>query len=366
MKTILILVPRFGVGGISKIGSFIANTLSVEYKVLFVSLIPDDISSTVSDNVIKKCLNYDFVHRSNNALLRLIKKVSTIIRLRYLIKKYRVNLICSLGLDLGNIALLTRIGLYCKCITSERGNPYRYTEKQKKKYDNVIKKSDCIIFQTKMAQEAFANCDITYKSFIIQNPAIGRNSKDYINKHKDKEKRIVYCGRLSPEKNIDMLISAFAKLRTEEYQLVIYGDGPEYSRLVNLICNEGISDKAEIIQGCNDVFSIESNSEIFVLTSNEEGMPNALIEAMMCGMTCIVTDCPPGGCRELLQDGKRGILVPVNGVDELANAIWTVISDPSLSHRYGEAAKTILQTNASEVIQNQWREVVGGVVGGNI
>lgn len=365
MNTILILIPRFGIGGISKIGSFLANTLSSDYRTILVSLVSDSITSMLSNKVIKETLSYNFDDTSISKCVRGLQKVRTVIRLRYLIKKYDVDVICTFGLDLGKIANVAGMGLQCKYLTSERGNPYRYSSKQKQKYDQVVRNADAVVFQTKMAQKAFANCGMESKFYIIQNPAIGRNSDDYKKSSHNiltREKRIVYCGRLSREKNIDMLINAYYKLKNHEYELIIYGDGPEYGHLLELIQMYDLSDYVSIVTGCNDVFSIEYNSEIFVLTSNEEGMPNALIEAMMCGMTCIVTDCPPGGCRELLEDGERGILVPVNDVNKLRDSLQLVISNRKLSEQLGNKAKDISITNSIDVIQEKWNSIIRSLV----
>lgn len=366
MKTVLILVPRLGVGGISKIGSFVANTLADNYRTYLVSLIPDKPTSTISDNVFIKTLSYSFDNNKINPIISLYQKARTIIRLRKLIVRQHVSLICSFGFDLGNIANIASKGLKCKTIVSERGNPYRYNKKQKKKYDRVIEKSDAIVFQTHMAKEAFSNCDIEQKSFIIQNPATSRNGMIDIKNNSGKKKRIVYCGRLSIEKNIDMLLDAYYMLNNKEYKLCIYGDGPEYNHIFNKIKGYHLEERVELIRGCNDVFSLESNSEIFVITSNEEGMPNSLIEAMMCGMTCIATDCPPGGCRELLRDGERGILVPVNNTIELVKALKRVIYDHELSKEYGRKALSINDTNSADKIKKEWKSVVGGLLDDDI
>ena len=79
-------------------------------------------------------------------------------------------------------------------------------------------------------------------------------------------------------------------------------------------------------------------------------------------MTCIVTDCPPGGCRELLEDGKRGILVPVNDVDKLADSLQLVISNRRLSEELGNRARDISITNSIDVIQEKWKNIIKGLV----
>lgn len=359
MKTIMVLVPRMGMGGISKIGAFVANSLSnEEYKVVCCSLINDIATVKFNDDVVKESIKYPLNDSSSIKFSKLIKKIKAICLLCKLIKKYRVVMVIAFGLDLTRISLVASQGR-CKVIASERGNPYRYTSKQMSKYCRVLRRADYVIFQTEGAKKAFPTSIVEKKCTIIPNPAIPRqiSNKTHSRMGRSITKKIVYCGRLSPDKDIPLLISAFLKTKREGYVLNIYGEGVEESKIRQLINNNGLQQNVSIIKNCDDVFEKEYDADIFVLTSKEEGMPNALIEALCEGIPCIATDCPSGGVRELLDGGRRGLLVPVGDEDALAEAINTFIENSAEAEKYGVLGKEILDLYAPEKIAYEWVRV---------
>lgn len=102
------------------------------------------------------------------------------------------------------------------------------------------------------------------------------------------------AGRLDENKNHAMLIHAFAKI-ADEYplmRLVIYGEGALRAKLEALVAEKGLSDRIEMPGSVSDVADRICKARIFTLTSNTEGMPNAIMEAMALGIPVIATDCP--------------------------------------------------------------------------
>jgi glycosyltransferase involved in cell wall biosynthesis len=129
---------------------------------------------------------------------------------------------------------------------------------------------------------------------------------------------IVAVGRLSPEKDHATLIRAFAKLGRREWRLEIAGDGPMREQLQSLIREVG--GRVTLIGFVADPFSVFRRAELAVSSSRHEGFGNAIVEALACGTPVVATDCPYGP-REILADGRYGLLVPVGDPDALANAI---------------------------------------------
>ena len=115
-----------------------------------------------------------------------------------------------------------------------------------------------------------------------------------------------------------------------EYKLKIFGTGNEKGYLLKL--------KAQLkLEGCvlfegfhRNVHEKIKNSDIFVMTSDYEGMPNALLEAMAMGFPVISTDCPVGAPREMIIDGYSGILVPVGHKEKLVEAMKRLIEENDL------------------------------------
>jgi len=123
---------------------------------------------------------------------------------------------------------------------------------------------------------------------------------------------LIAAGTLAPWKGFGDLIRAMNVLsERRQARLIILGDGPSRPELEALITELGLADIV-LLQGyVENPLKFFVNADVFVLSSHVEGLPNVLVEAMMCGCTPVSTDCPTGP-REVLQNGKYGYLVPVN------------------------------------------------------
>ena len=101
---------------------------------------------------------------------------------------------------------------------------------------------------------------------------------------------------------------------------------------------------------------------IFVLPSKKEGMPNALIEAMIMGMACISTDCPCGGPRELIKDGVNGLLVQVTDVSTMADDLDNLMSDDELRMMLGTQAAMLIHRLHPDVVCAEWMDYLENIV----
>jgi glycosyltransferase involved in cell wall biosynthesis len=109
-----------------------------------------------------------------------------------------------------------------------------------------------------------------------------------------------------------------------------------------------------------DVKALLLESDIFVLPSRREGMPNALMEAMLLGLPCIATDI--SGCQDLIKHGESGLLVPPANVEKLADAITYLMNNPNEGKKMGTLArKTILELNTMEIVANQYLALYNNV-----
>ena len=109
---------------------------------------------------------------------------------------------------------------------------------------------------------------------------------------------------------------------------------------------------------CNDMPQQLYQSRIFVLTSDYEGMPNALLESMALGLACISTDCPCGGPRTVIQDGENGLLIPLRDTKALETALRRILSDPEFEKKLGENAHKIGETLAPDRVNEAWESVI--------
>ncbi len=140
---------------------------------------------------------------------------------------------------------------------------------------------------------------------------------------------IISVGRLEYQKAHDLLLDAFASSAVREtHDLVILGKGSRLARLQAQARALGIADRVRFVGFAANPFAWMAAADLFVLPSRWEGFPTAVAEAMACGVPMLLADCGYGP-REMVQDGKCGVLVPVGDVDALADSMESLIADPA-------------------------------------
>jgi len=150
---------------------------------------------------------------------------------------------------------------------------------------------------------------------------------------------LVSAGRLATWKGFADLIEAMTHIDADRRpRLLILGDGPLRGQLQDQIDASGLGDWVQLVGYVDNPLSYFSAADVFVLSSLVEGMPNVLVEAMMCGCTPVATDCPTGP-RELLKGGKFGYLVPVQNPVAMAAAIQQALAQPIARDVLAEAVR---------------------------
>ena len=134
------------------------------------------------------------------------------------------------------------------------------------------------------------------------------------------------------------MILAVAKLADRNnIFLKLAGDGSERERLEALVTELGITDRVEFLGSQNDVCSFLQSLDIFVLTSDREGLPYALLEAMATGLPTIVTNV--NEMPIVVRDGVDGFVIPTDDVDECQKKIQILMNEPELRARFGDSAR---------------------------
>ena len=237
-------------------------------------------------------------------------------------------------------------------IMSERNDPSRKPIEEFRDAKRSFARADYVVFQSVHVQKLFSE-EIQAKSTIIRNPISVPCFADEIPEH-----RIVTVGRYTEQKNHELLIRAFHSFHFShpDYTLHLYGDGTLRGRLQEQI-NELQLQDAVFLEGFrDDIHEQIKSAKMFVLSSDYEGMSNALMEAMMMGLPCISTDCT--GSDELLEDGKTGLLVPCGDADALASAMNRVADDEELCRRLRDQAQLqSLDFELGRVVRN-WERIM--------
>lgn len=248
-------------------------------------------------------------------------------------------------------------------IVSERNNPYVDPRGKIQRFlkNKCFKKADGCVFQTSDAMKYFQG-KAKGRQIIIYNPLnLQWRPDDY---NFDREKKVVAVGRMQPQKNFNLLLKAFKEfsLNNKDYILEIFGDGEEKPILENIAKEQGFANKI-VFRGHSPNWHKQAyKASIFVLSSDYEGMPNALLEAMALGIPSISTDCPIGGPKEIIQDGKNGFLVPVGDFKAIAEKMQVLVSDKDLSDNVAKESIKINEKLSCEEIGGQWLKFIEEII----
>jgi len=159
---------------------------------------------------------------------------------------------------------------------------------------------------------------------------------------------IIGAGNLSPWKGFTDLIKAFSLIKNKKsLKLVILGDGPEKHDLVNLIYELKLEDNIQLLGNVSNPFKYFSKSSLFVLSSRVEGLPNVIVEAMMCGCKIVSYDCPTGP-REILQNGKYGTLVKPGDISMLSSSMIDLLKNTQPGNYFESAFKPFMMEQVLE------------------
>jgi GalNAc-alpha-(1->4)-GalNAc-alpha-(1->3)-diNAcBac-PP-undecaprenol alpha-1,4-N-acetyl-D-galactosaminyltransferase len=170
---------------------------------------------------------------------------------------------------------------------------------------------------------------------------------------------IVNLARLVPVKNHKLLLDAFAQVADDfpDWDVVFIGDGPEHERLVAQRDSLHLTDRVHLVGRLQPPFATLKRADLFVTTSYVEGMSNAMMEAMACGLPVITTDYD-GDPRDLIQHGTNGLIVPSDDAPALATALRHLMTDPARRAEMGRAAAQVRQRFALATILDTWEAII--------
>jgi len=345
MKKIMFIIPFLSSGGAERVVSIWTSELAklgADTHLLVFYRVEGEypIDEGVTVHAIKE--NKDQYNK--------MSKFEKIKLLRGKLKKINPDVIIPFISHVGIMTNIARVGLKTKMIETIRIDP-KYSPKNKIlrliRNISVLLSNSCIV-QNEDQKNYFPKC-IQKKTHVFSNPI----SDEFIQAERIISNSgihsITAVGRLENQKNYKMLIKTFSKLSNVDLTLNIYGDGSLKGELQSLINDLGLSTRINLWGRSNNIKDVFINTDLFILSSNAEGMPNSLMEAMAVGIPCISTDCPTGP-SDIIDNKINGVLIPINNEEALVSAINNMINNPKEAYMMGKKAKEKMKNNYSAAV----------------
>ena len=303
---------------------------------------------------------------STGAVGKLWRNVGRVRALRRALRALQPDVVVSF-IDQSNVvALLASVGTGMPVIVSERTDP---RQSQSGRMWSLLTRltyplARSLVVQTSEIAAHYADWRLRSVA-TIPNPVYPPPVPDGADRSGLRTPYVLAVSRLSHEKGIDLLLAAFADVapRFPEWSLVIAGSGPERQTLEAQALELGISGRCDFLGEVGDVASVMKDASVFVLPSRTEGFPNALCEAMACGIASIATDYPSGP-RHIVRDGVDGVLVPTENADDLAQAMSAPMANPATRRRLGDAARAITDRFSVSRVLALWEDVLRDAAAG--
>lgn len=362
-KTIVFYIATLTRGGAERVIANLANYFHTQgYRVYMVTLEPEEGLYPLAKGIHKIVLRTGECRGIAGRVTNVVRRVTM---LRKLLKRTNAEAIVSFIGKTNLRAILASLGLKTKVIVSVRSAPEReYAGKLRGTLARFLFcLADGIAFQSEGAR-AFFPKPVRKKSRILLNPL----SPEFLRESFAGERRneIVTAGRMDPVKNHKLLVEAFALVVKErpEMRLTIYGDGDCMETVKKRVKKLGLSDKVNLPGDSRDIAGDMETARLFVLSSDFEGMPNAIAEAFALGIPVVSTDCPSGGAAALVCDEETGLLVPVRDAEKMAAAILRILNDRELEERLRQGALAFSQTLHPDRINGEWKAYVEDIIKG--
>lgn len=321
MKRIMLAIHALSHDGAEKVAAMWANYLTQKgHQVAFLVRYRLEKEQTLDDRIkIFSIAETSDTYLSTSAIKRLIA-------VRKIAKEYAPDIIISLLPKMQVLVMLATWGIKCKRFETIRNNPWLDKDIGRKRllWNLCFLRSDRIILQTEEQSDYFSK-RIQKKCVVIRNPILHKpESKQYQN---GSPKRFVAVGRVSEQKNYIVMISAFAEAvqNIEDCTLDIYGVGsPTYTALIQEhIDAVGLHERVKLCGWTDKISDNLLRHDAFLMSSNYEGMPNALAEAMAVGLVCLSADCRTGP-KDMIDPGKNGFLAITGDEQSFAEGIKAI------------------------------------------
>ncbi|MBP3275062.1 MAG: glycosyltransferase [Butyrivibrio sp.] len=358
MKTIAFHVSSLAQGGAERVVANLANRFAQDGFNVYVATEEYGNNEFSLDPKVKRI--HVGLKEEDEKKNRIVKFLLRVKYLKSFVEEYKPDVLVAFAHRCNYRALMAAGNSNVPVVISIRINPVGYYDafSDTVQIKWLFPKAAGCVYQTQEQKDWFKPY-LQDNSRIIMNPI---NPKYFGNPlPKVREKAVMHHARLVDFKNQPMLVRAFLKVHEKhpDYVLKIFGpdSGDGTKEILEKLIRDNSAESYVLLMGASSDLEKEiPKGEIYAYSSDYEGMPNSLLEAMAMGMPVVSTDCPCGGPRAVIRDGENGFLIPVGDEDALTDRMNRLIEDKELSKRFSENARKIEDVASMEAIYKQWKD----------
>lgn len=359
-QAVTIVIADLGSGGAQKIAVSLAGfILSAGHNVTIITLAgPEGDFYTVPQQAQRMCL-YE-TGKSGHFVLGLVANMRRIFKLRKAIRTAKGGAVLSFIGPTNILTILACLGLNARVVISERNDPARQSFGS---FWDALRRllyryADIVTANSQQAIDAMHAYVPMEKLMLIPNQ-LQRPESVYLKPSSAKENIILAVGRLHPQKGFDILLKAFVEAHKQnpDWRLVILGKGPREGVLKDEARALGISNAVDFMGVVQNPYEFYARAPIYVLSSRHEGTPNALLEAMSCGLAPVVSDACHGALA-YVQSQKSGLIFKSENVADLERCLLALMDDSKAQADYGLAAKHAVSGLDAGSIYKLWEKAL--------
>ncbi len=368
-RRVVLVVGSTAVGGAERVAVTLANAWAAQGREVWIVSSFLGGRSTFYTIDARVSLLYLADSMSRPPQRRWLAAFHKICALRRLIVQINPDVTVSLLTNVNVLAITALLALRIPLIVSERVDPAADVELPRAlQIARALSYpfADWLVVQTAGAAASLAKrLRRVSRVAVIPNPIPGALMASQARAgHDGTEGTVIAMGRLSAQKGYAKLIQAFGKAFATDsgWRLQIWGDGPLQSELQGLIEALRLSGRIRLCGQTEEPWAVLAAAQIFALTSQYEGFPNAMLEAMALGLPCVAFDCPSGP-RELSDAGRAAIIVPLNDVEKLAQELKNLATNRDARAQLGARAAAFVRQEFSEAtVLALWDELFGQIL----
>ena len=355
-KKVVFAIDTNSAGGGERVIATLANYMAGKGHEVFL-INSDSTSSFYPINESVKVIKMGLDRSKYGRLRRLIKKYSFFKRF---FKEQRPDATVVFLFNMEAPAIIAGIATKTRVYTSVRSTAWAYPKRERMFRRMFYPRIAGVVFQSNNVQK-----DKDYKklknSIVILNPMDDKVSEMVSPvQYEDRRNVIISVARLEKPKNHEMLIRAFYQISKDfpEYNLHIFGEGSLRNQLENIIAELDLEGRVILEGTVSDAIVKNRDAKLFVMSSDYEGFPNALAEALVQGIPSISTDFDTGVAADLIREGKNGWLVKVGDTDELARKIRNaLLLKEHLDDIAAESVRVFERVNAKKICE-EWEDYI--------